>query len=34
VIAMKCRRVEPPVGLDPTAIPAEFDDIFSQVRSP
>ena len=34
VIAMKCRCVEPPIRLDPTAIPAEFDDIFSQVRSP
>jgi hypothetical protein len=34
VIAMKCRRIEPTIRLDPTAIPAEFDDIFSQVRSP
>ena len=34
VIAMKCRCVEPPIRLDPTAIPAEFDDIFRQVRSP
>jgi hypothetical protein len=34
VIAMKCRRIEPPIRLDPSAIPAKFDDIFSQVRSP
>jgi hypothetical protein len=34
VIAMKCRSIEPPIRLDPSAVPAKFDDIFSQVRSP
>ena len=34
VIAMECRRIEPPIGLDPPTIPAKFDDIFSQARSP
>jgi hypothetical protein len=34
VIAMKGRRIEPAIRLDPSAIPAEFDDIFSQVTSP
>jgi hypothetical protein len=34
VIAMKCRRIEPSIRLDPPAVPAKFDDIFSQLRSP
>jgi hypothetical protein len=34
VIAVKGRRVEPAVGFDPTAVPAKFDDIFSQLKSP
>jgi hypothetical protein len=34
VIAMKCRCIEPPIRLDPSAVPAKFDDIFSQLRSP
>jgi hypothetical protein len=34
VIAVKGRRIKAAVGLDPTAVPAEFDDIFSQLKSP
>ncbi|BBZ91219.1 hypothetical protein BDS110ZK25_51280 [Bradyrhizobium diazoefficiens] len=34
VIAMECRCIEPPIWLDPSAVPAKFDDIFSQVTSP
>lgn len=34
VIAMKRRRVETAVRLDPPAVPAKFDDIFSQLKSP
>ena len=34
VIAMECRRVQPAVGLDPTAVPAEFGHIFSQLVPP
>ncbi|MGY3032015.1 hypothetical protein ACVIIV_001185 [Bradyrhizobium sp. USDA 4354] len=34
VIAVEGRRVEPAIRLDPSAVPAKFDDIFSQVTSP
>ena len=34
VIAMEGRRIEPPIRLDPAAVPAKFDEIFSQVTSP
>ena len=34
VIAMKRRRVQPAIRLDPAAVPAKFDDIFSQLTSP
>jgi len=32
VIAVKGRRVEPPVGFDRAIILAEFDDVFSHAR--
>jgi hypothetical protein len=34
VVAMECRRIQPAVGLDPTAVPAEFGRIFSQLKLP
>ena len=34
VIAMEGWRIETPVGLDATAVPAKFNDIFSQLMSP
>ena len=34
VIAMERRRIEAAVGLDPPAVPAKFNDIFSQFMSP
>src|SRR6186713_293420 len=34
VIAMKCGRIEPPIGLHPPAVPAKFNDILSQLTSP
>jgi hypothetical protein len=34
VIAMKCGSIEPTVRFDPSAVPAKFNDIVSQLRSP
>jgi hypothetical protein len=31
---MEGRRIETAVGLDPPAVPAKFNDIFSQFMSP
>jgi hypothetical protein len=34
VIAVEGRRIETAIGLDPPAVPAKFNDIFSQFTSP
>ena len=32
VVAVECRRIEPAVGLDRPAVPAEFHHIFGHYR--
>ena len=34
VIAMEGRRIQPTVGLDPAAVPAEFGHVLSQLEPP